>query len=41
MRGRLTMGGTIKYIVSDITDSYRLTAENITGETIELEKTKH
>jgi len=41
MQGRLTMGGTIKYIVSDITDSYRLTAENITGEAIELEKTKH
>ncbi len=38
MQDRLTMDGTMKYIVSDITSSYQSTAETITGETIKLEK---
>jgi len=38
MQGRLTTHGTMKYIVSDITNSYQSAAETIAGETIKLEK---
>ena len=38
MQGRLTKGGTIKYIVSDITESYKSTASIIAESDIELQK---
>ena len=38
MQRRLSENGTMKYIVSDITQSYQSTANIITGEEIELQK---
>lgn len=38
MQGRLTMDGTIKYIVSDMTPSYRVAANTLANTEIKLEK---